>query len=167
MTQTDDGDVLSPIYALEQTLSVREQILDVLLEKIEDDRYPSATMMDDVERLLTPWRKQDYARILMDKIRDDRYPSRSMIERVIKLSGGAGGRCRAARHRPSHLYDQVPGRHGVDQPHAVGRPAEARSVSRQARCIHPQHDWGTPPRTDPAGSLGVRAQVHRVPVPRS
>jgi len=87
MTQTDDGDVLSPIYALEQTLSVREQVLDVLLEKIEDDRYPSATMMDDVERLLTPWRKQDYARILMDKIRDDRYPSRSMIERVIKLSG--------------------------------------------------------------------------------
>jgi hypothetical protein len=87
MTQTDDDDVLSPLYDLEQTLSVREQVLDVLLEKIEDDRYPSSTMMDDVERLLTPWRKQDYARILMDKIRDDRYPSRSMIERVIKLSG--------------------------------------------------------------------------------
>jgi hypothetical protein len=87
MSETDEDDVLSPVYDLEQTLSVREQVLDLLLEKIEENRYPSSTMMDDVERLLTPWRRQDYARVLLDKIRQDRYPSRSMIERVIRLAG--------------------------------------------------------------------------------
>lgn len=85
MAETDD-DVLSPIYDMEQTLTVREQVLDILLEKIEHDRYSSSAMMDDVERLLTPWRRQDYARVLLEKIRKDRYPSRSMIERVIRLS---------------------------------------------------------------------------------
>jgi hypothetical protein len=87
MSETDDNDVLSPLYDLEQSLSVREEVLDTLLEKIEEDKYPSSTMMDDVERLLTPWRRRDYARILLDKVRQDRYPSRSMIERLIRLSG--------------------------------------------------------------------------------
>jgi hypothetical protein len=88
MSDTDEeDDVLSPAYQVEQTLSVREQVLDVLLEKIETDTYPSATMMDDVEGLLTPWRRQDYARILMDKVRADRYPSRSLIQRLVRLSG--------------------------------------------------------------------------------
>lgn len=68
-------------------LSVREQVLDVLLEKIRGDRYPSATMMDDVERILTPWRRQDYADVLMEKVRENRYPSRGMIQRLIRLSG--------------------------------------------------------------------------------
>ena len=44
-------------------------------------------MLDDIERLLTPWRREDYADILMDKIRKDRYPSRAMIERLVRLSG--------------------------------------------------------------------------------
>jgi hypothetical protein len=68
-------------------LSVREEVLDVLLEKIRNDRYPSATMMDDVERILTPWRRQDYADVLLEKVRGDRYPSRSMIQRLLRLSG--------------------------------------------------------------------------------
>ena len=86
MTQTDEGDVLSPEYDLERRLSVREQVLDLLLEKVENDRYPSPSMLDDIERLLTPWRRQDYADILLDKVRQDRYPSPSLIERLIRLS---------------------------------------------------------------------------------
>ncbi len=72
---------------LMNVLTVREAVLDALLDKIEEDRYPSATMMDDVEGLLTPWRRQDYAQILLDKVRDDRFPSRSLIQRLIRLSG--------------------------------------------------------------------------------
>ena len=86
MSDREQDDVLSPVYEAEQTLSVREQVLDILLEKIEHDRYPSSTMMDDVERLLTPWRRQDYARVLVEKVRGDRYPSRSMIQRLLRLS---------------------------------------------------------------------------------
>ncbi|MGY1601818.1 hypothetical protein [Geodermatophilus sp. SYSU D00815] len=85
MSQTD-ADILSPEAEFERTLTVREQVLDLLLEKVENDRYPSSAMLDDIERLLTPWRRQDYADILMDKIRKDRYPSRHLIERAIRLS---------------------------------------------------------------------------------
>ena len=71
---------------LVETLTIRDDVLDALLEKVESDRYPSATMMDDIERLLTPWRRSDYAEVLLDKVRDDRFPSRSLIERLIRLS---------------------------------------------------------------------------------
>jgi hypothetical protein len=68
-------------------LTVREQVLDVLLEKIRQDRYPSTTMMDDVEQILTPWRRSDYADALLEKVRENRYPSRQMVQRLLRLSG--------------------------------------------------------------------------------
>jgi hypothetical protein len=86
----DQAEVDIPPDVLEEareSLSIREAVLDVLLEKVENDRYPSPTMLDDIERLLTPWRREDYADVLLDKIREDRYPSRAMIERVVRLSG--------------------------------------------------------------------------------
>jgi len=86
MSQTDEADILSPEAELRRTLSVREQVLDLLMEKVENDRYPSSAMLDDIERLLTPWRREDYAEVLMDKIRQDRFPSRHLIERAIRLS---------------------------------------------------------------------------------
>jgi hypothetical protein len=85
VSQSDD--ILAPEREAERILTVREQVLDLLLEKVESDRYPSSTMLDDIERILTPWRREDYADVLMEKIRQDRYPSRSMIERVLRLSG--------------------------------------------------------------------------------
>ena len=85
MSQTDD--ILSPEQEFQRTLTVREQVLDLLLEKVETDHYPSSAMLDDIERLLTPWRREDYADVLLDKIRKDRYPSRAMIERLVRLSG--------------------------------------------------------------------------------
>jgi hypothetical protein len=80
-------DVLAPEQELRRRVTVREQVLDILLEKVETDRYPSAAMLDDIERLLTPWRREDYAEVLLDKIRQDRYASRAMIERLLRLSG--------------------------------------------------------------------------------
>jgi hypothetical protein len=81
------GDILGPEQELRRQLTVREQVLDLLLEKVEGDRYPSSSMLDDIERLLTPWRREDYAQVLLDKIRQDRYPSRSMLDRLVRLSG--------------------------------------------------------------------------------
>ena len=81
------GDILAPEQELRRQLTVREQVLDLLLEKVESDRYPSSSMLDDIERLLTPWRREDYAQVLLDKVRQDRYPSRSMLDRLVRLSG--------------------------------------------------------------------------------
>jgi hypothetical protein len=87
VSQSDEADLLAPEREATRILTVREQVLDLLLEKVESDRYPSSTMLDDIERILTPWRREDYAEVLMEKIRRDRYPSRSMIERLLRLSG--------------------------------------------------------------------------------
>jgi hypothetical protein len=87
VSQSDEADLLAPEREATRILTVREQVLDLLLEKVESDRYPSSTMLDDIERILTPWRREDYADVLLEKIRRDRYPSRSMIERLLRLSG--------------------------------------------------------------------------------
>ena len=84
-----DGDLDSAVLQenLQGELSVREEVLDVLLEKVRTDRYPSSSMLDDIERLLTPWRRDDYAEALLDKIRQDRFPSHALIQRAVRLSG--------------------------------------------------------------------------------
>jgi len=88
MSQSD-GDLLPERVRDEAVniLTVRDQVLDALLEKVETDRYPSSGMMDDIERLLTPQRRQDYAEVLLDKIRKDRFPSRALVQRLVRLSG--------------------------------------------------------------------------------
>lgn len=64
----------------------RRQLLDLLLGKIEADTYPSVTMLDMVERLLTPEEVAEYASVLMAKISADNYPSIDLIRRVMALS---------------------------------------------------------------------------------
>jgi len=92
MSEPDDTEAVALDQAVTQAnavgeLTVREQVLDLLLDKIRGDHYPSPTMMDDVERLLTPWRRQDYAEVLMEKVQESRYPSRSLVQRLLRLSG--------------------------------------------------------------------------------
>jgi hypothetical protein len=64
---------------------VRRQLVELLLSKVEGDRYPSVTMMNLVEELMTPDEVPVYAQVLMDKIRADRFPSVSMMLRVREL----------------------------------------------------------------------------------
>ena len=87
MTPPDEDDVLGPEAEAARVLTVRERVLDLLLDKVEGDRYPSSTMLDDIERILTPWRREDYAEVLLDKIRRDRFPSHAMVQRLLRLSG--------------------------------------------------------------------------------
>jgi hypothetical protein len=87
VAEEEDLDALVTRENMIGELTVREQVLDMLLDKIRQDRYPSSTMMDDVEQLLTPWRRREYADVLMEKVQESRYPSRSMIQRLLRLSG--------------------------------------------------------------------------------
>jgi hypothetical protein len=85
----DQAELDVPPDVLEQvrkTLSIRDAVLDLLLDKVEDDRYPSTTMLDDIERILTPWRRDDYAEVLMAKVQRDRFPSHDMVERLLRLA---------------------------------------------------------------------------------
>jgi hypothetical protein len=61
-------------------------IAQVLLDKIENDRYPSITQMDMVEQLLSPDQLDDYLAVLMDKAAQDTVPSIPMLQRMLRIA---------------------------------------------------------------------------------
>jgi len=63
----------------------RVRLLQLLLRKIDEDTYPSSTMMDTAEELLKPDDVSEYADVLLAKIEDDAYPSIPMIDRLRNL----------------------------------------------------------------------------------
>lgn len=65
--------------------SVRHELLRLLLEKVRSDQYPSSTMLDIVEDLVTPEEKPLYAQVLMAKIQEDQFPSLDLIRRARAL----------------------------------------------------------------------------------
>jgi hypothetical protein len=65
---------------------VRMMLTRTLLEKIANDPYPSSTMMDMLEELLTPQTVGAYANVLIDKVEADEFPSLDMLKRLQQLS---------------------------------------------------------------------------------
>jgi len=68
-------------------IDVRGEVVDLLLEQIASDRNPSATMMNLVEKLLTPDDVPAYVGILLDKVKTGgKYPSYSMLRRILAFT---------------------------------------------------------------------------------
>jgi hypothetical protein len=65
---------------------VRELFIDALLDKVEDERYPSISMLDLIENQLRPDEVEIYVRVLLRKVRHDRYPSMPMLRRIAELT---------------------------------------------------------------------------------
>jgi hypothetical protein len=66
---------------------VRAQLVKRLVAHVEEDTYPSTTMMDTIEEMLAPDDVEDYVQVLMAKVVDDEYPSLGMIRRIRDLIG--------------------------------------------------------------------------------
>ena len=67
-------------------VDVRGEVVDLLLQNIASDRYPSVTMMDLVEELLTPDEVPAYAAVLLDKVQTETYPSLAILRRLMALA---------------------------------------------------------------------------------
>ena len=64
----------------------RAQILQLLLDKINGDTYPSNTMLDMVESLIQDEdAAEDYFSVLLAKVGQDAYPSMDLLRRMQKL----------------------------------------------------------------------------------
>jgi hypothetical protein len=63
----------------------RAALVATLLQKIAEDRYPSTTMLNLVEQLLTEEEQPAYVQFLQQRLRDDRFPSIPMLDRLVKL----------------------------------------------------------------------------------
>lgn len=64
----------------------REVLLGALLDKVAQDRFPSTSMLDLIERMLRPDEVDIYVRILVDKVRHERFPSFPVLRRLVELT---------------------------------------------------------------------------------
>ncbi len=69
----------------DQRDDARVELLRFLMRKVEQDRYPSATMLDIVESLLRPPEVPAYVEMLVERVEADEYPSMDLIRRVHKF----------------------------------------------------------------------------------
>ena len=65
---------------------VRKELLDSLIRKVDAEPFPSLTMLDMIEELLTPDDVPAYAQMLMRKVEDEQFPSVSMLHRISQLT---------------------------------------------------------------------------------
>ncbi len=64
---------------------LRDRYLEMLMERVREDTYPSVMQMDLVESLLPPREMDTYLDILLEKVEGERYPSVSMLARIQRL----------------------------------------------------------------------------------
>lgn len=63
----------------------RAALIQTLLQKVSEERYPSTTMLDLIEELLTEEEYPAYVQFLQGRLRDDRFPSIPMLKRLTNL----------------------------------------------------------------------------------
>ncbi|SDT45741.1 hypothetical protein SAMN04515669_4148 [Jiangella sp. DSM 45060] len=66
--------------------AVRKAVLAALMRKVGADQYPSPTMLDHIEALLTDDDIAEYAELLMERVEEDLYPSIPMLQRLLRLA---------------------------------------------------------------------------------
>jgi hypothetical protein len=69
----------------DEDFDVRQELLRILLNRVQNEKHPSSTMMNLIEQLMGPEERVVYARLLLEKIRGERWPSLQMIRRVMAL----------------------------------------------------------------------------------
>ena len=57
----------------------------IVLKRVRDDKYPSATDMDLIEQTLPPQLLPRYVEVLLDKIAQDNHPSVDMMRRLSRV----------------------------------------------------------------------------------
>jgi len=58
------------------------QIFELLLGKVRDDQFPSATMLDMIEYMIRPDQVEEYASVLMEKVSQESFPSLDHLRRL-------------------------------------------------------------------------------------
>lgn len=65
---------------------VRAEMLEALLQKVGGDRFPSSTMLNWIEELLTPEDVPVYVELLLERVREENFPSIPMLARIKRLA---------------------------------------------------------------------------------
>jgi len=66
--------------------STQQRYLEVLMERVREDRYPSHQLLDRIEAaLFTPDQVASYAELLLEKIDEAWYPSGQLMDRMQRI----------------------------------------------------------------------------------
>ena len=66
--------------------SAQQRYLDLLMERVRQDRYPSHQLLDRIEAaLFTSDQVTDYVDLLLEKIDEAWYPSGLLLDRVQRM----------------------------------------------------------------------------------
>ncbi len=66
----------------------RAAFVQVLLNRVREDRHPSATYMTMLEQALPPEWTSAYVEVLLEKVANDPHPSIPMLNRIAGLVDG-------------------------------------------------------------------------------
>jgi hypothetical protein len=67
--------------------NLRERFVQILLDRIRDEPYPSFTQMDLLEATVTsPDQLVEYIEALMEKVESTRFPSLTMMRRIQRIA---------------------------------------------------------------------------------
>jgi uncharacterized protein (DUF2342 family) len=78
-------------------IEARERYVEMLMDHVRGDRFPSNDHMNRIEAALTPATAGDYLEMLMDKIGAEHYPSTSMLKRIENIASQLPERRRSRR----------------------------------------------------------------------
>jgi hypothetical protein len=67
-------------------MTARARYVEMLMERVREDEYPSNDQLNRIEELLTPDTVDEYLEILMEKVEDAQWPSVSMLDRIEALT---------------------------------------------------------------------------------
>jgi hypothetical protein len=65
---------------------VRAWLVEFLLDKVREDRYPSPTHLALIEKWIPRDMVPDYLRVLIDKVEQDNFPSICMLRRIRRVA---------------------------------------------------------------------------------
>lgn len=64
----------------------QERLLEILMERVGSDRYPSPQLLDRIEAAFwTPDQVTEYVDMLLEKIDETWYPSGQLLDRVQRI----------------------------------------------------------------------------------
>jgi hypothetical protein len=71
--------------------SPQERYMEILMEKVRSDRYPSGDLMDRIEvSMQSRDQAVEYLDVLHEKVGESRYPSKQLLDRIQRMNARIG-----------------------------------------------------------------------------
>jgi hypothetical protein len=63
-----------------------DRYIEILFDKIAQDKYPSGELMDRIESVLDREHVDEYLELLFQKVEECRYPSKQILDRIVRFA---------------------------------------------------------------------------------